>query len=227
MPSVEQRRVAPRRARLRDALRPARQDDARPDCSRAIVVDRRVERQDLRVDGQLAQPARDQLRVLRAEIEDDDGLMCHVRLDQQRSARTRPEPAEICRYYMLCLRAIHKMLGSVPALGLVLPSRRTSRFRRGRWYRAHGSHAPAQRLPRHQRPCSPSSGARRSGQPVRSRSRSLDELVLVGGTSAPLAARAVDDGRRDAGRSARADRAAGGGRSPRLCRVRRPGERPR
>ena len=36
---------------------------------------RRVERENLAVDGELAQPARDQLRELRAEIENQDGLM--------------------------------------------------------------------------------------------------------------------------------------------------------
>ena len=35
----------------------------------------RVERQNLAVDGQLAQPARDQLRELRAEVEDENRLM--------------------------------------------------------------------------------------------------------------------------------------------------------
>ena len=44
---------------------------------RAIVVERRVERQDLAVDRELAQPPRDELRELRAEVEDEDGLMCH------------------------------------------------------------------------------------------------------------------------------------------------------
>ena len=46
-----------------------------------IFVERRVERQDLRVDRQLAQTARDQLRVLRPEIENDDGLMGHWKTD--------------------------------------------------------------------------------------------------------------------------------------------------
>ena len=41
------------------------------------VVGRRVERQDLGIDGQLAQAPRDQLGELRPEIEDDDGLMIH------------------------------------------------------------------------------------------------------------------------------------------------------
>ncbi len=39
--------------------------------------ERRVERQDFGVDRQLAQAARDQLGELRAEVEDDDGLMGH------------------------------------------------------------------------------------------------------------------------------------------------------
>ena len=43
----------------------------------AQFVERRVERQDLGIDRQLAQAARDQLGELRAEIEDDDGLMGH------------------------------------------------------------------------------------------------------------------------------------------------------
>ena len=47
---------------------------------RANLLGRRVGRPDLRVDRQLAQPPRDQLRVLRAEIEDDDGLMGHWRM---------------------------------------------------------------------------------------------------------------------------------------------------
>ena len=40
---------------------------------------RRRRRQDLRVDRQLAQAARNQLRVLRAEIENENRLMCHRR----------------------------------------------------------------------------------------------------------------------------------------------------
>ena len=46
-------------------------------CAREHLGQRRVERQNLGVDRQLAQPASDQLRELRAEIEDDDGLMGH------------------------------------------------------------------------------------------------------------------------------------------------------
>jgi hypothetical protein len=69
--------VAAGRARLRHALRAAGQDDA----DRAAPCEfgrRRVERQDLAVDGELAKPARDQLGELRAEIENQDGLMGQV-----------------------------------------------------------------------------------------------------------------------------------------------------
>jgi hypothetical protein len=45
----------------------------------AQALDGRVEREDLGVDGQLAQPARNELGVLRPEVEDDDGLMRHDR----------------------------------------------------------------------------------------------------------------------------------------------------
>ena len=52
-------------------LGPAREDDAlRRERADEIVVD--VERVDLAVDVRLAQAARDQLRVLRAEVEDQD-----------------------------------------------------------------------------------------------------------------------------------------------------------
>ena len=44
-------------------------------CARAQRLERRVERQNLAVDGQLAQAARDQLRELRAEIENENRLM--------------------------------------------------------------------------------------------------------------------------------------------------------
>ena len=71
---VEYRRLAARRRGLRHAAWPARQHDA-DGPSRANLRDRRVEGQDFGVDGQLPQPARNQLRELRSEIEDDDGLM--------------------------------------------------------------------------------------------------------------------------------------------------------
>ena len=44
-------------------------------CRAAMRVERRVERQDLAVDGQLAQTSRDQLRELRPEIENQNRLM--------------------------------------------------------------------------------------------------------------------------------------------------------
>ncbi len=61
----------PRRVAVGDAVRSARQDDAlRRERVDEGIVD--VERMDLAIDVQLAQPARDQLRVLRAEIENQD-----------------------------------------------------------------------------------------------------------------------------------------------------------
>ena len=77
-PSVEDRRIALRRAGVRDALRSAGQDDA-DRVARADLLDRRVRRPDLGVDRQLAQTSGDQLGELRAEIENDDGLMGHGR----------------------------------------------------------------------------------------------------------------------------------------------------
>ena len=74
---VEHRRVAVRRARLATRSRAAGQDDA-DRMPRARSVGRHVERKDLGVDRQLAKPAGDELSVLGAEIEDDDGLMRHA-----------------------------------------------------------------------------------------------------------------------------------------------------
>ncbi len=60
-----------RRIALRHAVRPAREHDAlRRERAHEVVAD--VERMDLAVDVRLAQAARDELRVLRAEIEDQD-----------------------------------------------------------------------------------------------------------------------------------------------------------
>ena len=73
---VEHGAIAVRRALFVDAARAAGQDDA----DRLLGLDRverGVERQDLAVDRQLAQTARDQLGKLRAEIQDEDGLMGH------------------------------------------------------------------------------------------------------------------------------------------------------
>src|SRR6185295_1672821 len=55
---------------------PAGEDDA-SGGARLEGSDRRRRRHDLRVDLQLAQAPRDQLRVLRAEVEDDDGVAVH------------------------------------------------------------------------------------------------------------------------------------------------------
>ncbi len=67
-------RVRFRCTRLRNALRSAGQNEA-GGFARAQLVDRGVEWQNLAVDRQLAQPARDQLRELRAEVEDENRLM--------------------------------------------------------------------------------------------------------------------------------------------------------
>ena len=71
---VEDRRVALRRAGIRHAARSAGENQ--PDRAfRAERVERRVERHDLGVHRQLAQTTRDELRVLRAEIENENRLM--------------------------------------------------------------------------------------------------------------------------------------------------------
>jgi hypothetical protein len=71
---LEERRVETRRARLGDAARTAGEDDPGR-LPGAQPLERRIEGHDLRIDRQLAQPSRDQLRVLRAEIQDENGLM--------------------------------------------------------------------------------------------------------------------------------------------------------
>ena len=72
----EHAEIAMRRARLRDALRTAGQDDAdrRPSPQ---FFERRVERENFGIDRQFPQAPRDELSELRAEVEDDDGLMGH------------------------------------------------------------------------------------------------------------------------------------------------------
>ena len=81
---AEHRHAGVEHAPARSAARPARTrssgppDRMMPAGRRARDLgQRRVERQNLGVDRQLAQPARDQLRELRAEIENDDGLVSH------------------------------------------------------------------------------------------------------------------------------------------------------
>ena len=66
-------RVGPRRVRVVDRVRAARQDDRARAAPLELVV-RRVVRQQLRVDVELADAPRDELRELAAEVEDDDGL---------------------------------------------------------------------------------------------------------------------------------------------------------
>ena len=67
------RRVGPRSARVVDRVRAAGQDD-RPGAAPFQLGIRRVVRQQLRVDVELAHAARDELGELAAEVEDDDGL---------------------------------------------------------------------------------------------------------------------------------------------------------
>ena len=73
---IEQSSVALRRAGIRNALRSAGEDDA---CGFAFgdFLGRRVGRPYFGVDRQLPQAPSDQLRVLRAEIQNDDGLVGH------------------------------------------------------------------------------------------------------------------------------------------------------
>ena len=78
-PSCEDPRVAARRAPLVDAVGAAGEHDA-PRAARGQGTSAlRARGQDLGVDLQLAQPARDELGVLRAEVEDEDGLSLHGR----------------------------------------------------------------------------------------------------------------------------------------------------
>ncbi len=72
----EDGRVRSRRAGLEHAHRPARQDDARGPAPRDLGRGGR-RRQNLRIHGEFTQAARDELGVLRTEIEDDDCLMRH------------------------------------------------------------------------------------------------------------------------------------------------------
>ncbi len=66
-------RIGSRGARVVDRIRAARQDD-RPGSAPFQLGVRRVVRQQLRVDIELAHASRDELGELAAEIEDDDGL---------------------------------------------------------------------------------------------------------------------------------------------------------
>ncbi len=78
---IEQPWVALRRTGVGHAFRSARKNDPnRLSC--ANLVGRGVRRPDFRVHRKLAKPASDQLRVLRPEIKNDDGLMAHGLLEQ-------------------------------------------------------------------------------------------------------------------------------------------------
>ena len=66
-----------RRARLVDAGRAAAQDEALDLLAGQRLLCRLVPMNQLRVNGLLAHPPGDQLRVLGAEVEDDDGVVSH------------------------------------------------------------------------------------------------------------------------------------------------------
>ena len=72
-PAGPDRRIRSRRALVVDGVRAARQDDRAGPAALQLLV-RRVVRQELGVDVELADAARDQLGELASEIEDDNGL---------------------------------------------------------------------------------------------------------------------------------------------------------
>jgi hypothetical protein len=71
---LEQPCVAVGRFRIRHAARPTGQDEA-GGLPGLEHLERRIERNDFGVDRQLAQAPRDQLGVLRSEVQNEDGLM--------------------------------------------------------------------------------------------------------------------------------------------------------
>ena len=95
-PEVEHARIQARRALLVHRRRAARQDDA-GGTHPAELADREVVRDDLGVDVALADPARDQLRVLRPEVDDQDGARVVVR----RGVSQWPIPTRCCVWYIL------------------------------------------------------------------------------------------------------------------------------
>ena len=76
MPRSNSAGIAFRGAGVGDALRSAREDDAGGLAS-ANLVGRRVGRPNLRVHGELTKAPRDELCVLRSEIQNEDRLMAH------------------------------------------------------------------------------------------------------------------------------------------------------
>src|SRR5687767_6577052 len=96
----EDARRALGRAFLRHALRAARQDDAGR-IFLAQRLDRRVEWQDFGVHGELAQTTSDELRVLRAEIQDEDGLMGHAEPETEREPSSGEQRSVNDAYYIV------------------------------------------------------------------------------------------------------------------------------
>ena len=81
MPSREERGIDARRAVRVHGRRPAAEDQ-RVRVARAHLLGRHRVRNELRVDAALAHAARDQLRVLPAEIDDEHGALLGPRLRQ-------------------------------------------------------------------------------------------------------------------------------------------------
>ena len=75
-PELQHLRIAFRRIGIRHALRPTGQDDPNRLLA-ANHVDRRVEREDLRIHRQLAETPRDELGELRTKVENENRLMRH------------------------------------------------------------------------------------------------------------------------------------------------------
>ena len=92
---IEERRIAFRRASLGDAFRSAGQDDA-DGLTCGDERGRRVERQDFAIHRQFAQAPGDELCVLRAEIEDDDGLVRHRTVGSEFTVLYRCRTASPC-----------------------------------------------------------------------------------------------------------------------------------
>ncbi len=86
---LEHRRVRPGRSGIPDRARSARKDDARGAPPRDVRR-RRRRRQNFGIHRQFTQAPRNQLRVLRAKIEDKNRLMCHRGGNVE--ARARPTP---------------------------------------------------------------------------------------------------------------------------------------
>src|ERR1035437_3302117 len=89
------RRIWMRRAFFVDAVGTARQDDGLGLAGDDLAPGG-VEREQLRVDVQLANPARDQLAVLASEVQDDDGVNVRAQSFAGELHSVRPLPVAQC-----------------------------------------------------------------------------------------------------------------------------------